>query len=162
MKERIRKMPRPVPRSRFSGARGSGSVSGIEPLPWSAMVNHQRRAGVLKADGDLLGGVVFVAVQHGVDGGLAHRHGEWKRSSSSRPASSASFSAAASTSLTLSMVELSEKLIRPALGPLTGFDIRLFWSGTGHFPSAPQQPCWQFHGWKGLCQAGNIDIWNND
>ena len=69
-------MPRPVPRRRFSGASGSGSVSGSRPLPWSAMVNHQRFAGVFKAGGDLLGGVVFVAVEDGVDGGLAHGHGD--------------------------------------------------------------------------------------
>ena len=33
MNDRMRKMPRPVPRSRFSGASGSGSVSGSRPLP---------------------------------------------------------------------------------------------------------------------------------
>src|SRR6478609_9260660 len=38
MKARIRKIPRPEPFIRFSGASGSGSDSGSSPLPWSVMV----------------------------------------------------------------------------------------------------------------------------
>src|SRR6185369_6560174 len=38
MNARIRKIPRPEPFIRFSGASGSGSDSGSSPLPWSVMV----------------------------------------------------------------------------------------------------------------------------
>jgi hypothetical protein len=37
MKALMRKMPRPDPRRMFSGANGSGTLSGSSPGPWSAM-----------------------------------------------------------------------------------------------------------------------------
>ena len=88
-----------------------------------------------------LGGIVLVAVQHGVDGGLAHRHGHVEalvlvEAGLGRPV----LSAAASTSPTLSMVELSEKLSRPSLGALTGFVIRLFRNGMAEIRLSAPQP----------------------
>lgn len=54
------------------------------------------------------------------------------RSSSSIPASAANFSAAASISLTLSMVEGSEKLNFPAFGLVTGFVSASTGNGKAH------------------------------
>ena len=55
-----------------------------------------------------------------------------KRSSSSMPASAASFSAAASISLTLSIVEGNEKLNFPAFGLVTGFVSASTGNGKAH------------------------------
>jgi hypothetical protein len=53
----------------------------------------------------------------------------WNRWSSSKPASVANLSAAASTSPTLSIVELKRKLSRPFFGSLNGFEFRLLRNG---------------------------------
>jgi anti-sigma B factor antagonist len=57
MNVRIRKIPRPEDLRKFSGAKGSGRAFG--------------RA--LKADGDVFGGVILVAMVDGVDRDFAHR-----------------------------------------------------------------------------------------
>ena len=67
-------MPRPVPRRMFSGASGSGTFSGIKSMALVGNHNHQVLAGILNRHFDLARGIVFVAVQHGVDGSFAHRH----------------------------------------------------------------------------------------
>ena len=68
-------MPRPDVFKRFSGAKGSGIFSGSRPLPWSRMVMIRSSPVRLKRQPHLLAGIVGVAVQDGVDGGLAHGHG---------------------------------------------------------------------------------------
>ena len=76
MKERIRKMPRPVPRNRFSGASGSGRVSGSRPLPWSATLMTSDLPVFSRLTAICLDGIVFVAVQNRVYSGFAHGHSE--------------------------------------------------------------------------------------
>src|SRR6185503_6500380 len=87
-----------------------------------------------------------------------------KRSSSSIPASSANFSAAASTSLTLSIVEGSEKLNFPAFGLVTGFVSASTGNGKAQRLTARgsntslgicgKRRCrGQFHGCSELCQG---------
>jgi hypothetical protein len=52
------------------------------------------------------------------------------------------------------MLELSENLIGPSMGALTGFVSAS--SGTGRGNTAPPSLCnlaGKFHGWKQLCQA---------
>ncbi len=68
-------MPRPVPRSRFSSASGSGTDSGSKPSALVGDGEYQVLAGVFKAHRNLPGGVVLVAVKDGVYSRLAHRHG---------------------------------------------------------------------------------------
>ena len=60
---------------RFTRVRQS---SGVQAFALIGDLEHKRRSGVLKIDGNLLGRIVFVAMQHGVDGGFAHRHGDTK------------------------------------------------------------------------------------
>ena len=72
MKLRIRKMPRPLALSRFSGAR-------IEALALVANANRQFGDGLgggLEIDEHALGRVVAVAVLDGVDHRLANRHAD--------------------------------------------------------------------------------------
>ena len=69
-------MPRPEPRSRLSGARGSGRVAGSSPGPWSAM-RMTSDSPVFSKDAVMrLSGLVGVAVKDGVDGSFAGRHGD--------------------------------------------------------------------------------------
>lgn len=53
-----------------------GQGFGVEAFALVGDGDDERRAVVLKAGGDVLGGVVVVAVEDGVNGGLAHGHGE--------------------------------------------------------------------------------------
>ena len=77
MKERMRKMPRPVPRKRFSGARGSGSVSGSSAFALVGDGNHQDLCRCFQSCTVIcLAGSYSLPCKHGVDGGLAHGHGE--------------------------------------------------------------------------------------
>ena len=79
MKLRIRKMPRPLPLRRFSGASGSGTVCGVEP---GAFVAHADVDALWRLGGSSgvnstctrLADVVPVAVFDGVDHRLAHGH----------------------------------------------------------------------------------------
>ena len=77
MKLRMRKMPRPLDLSRFSGSSGSATVSGSKPSPWSRtrIVSSGTSAsgGGLELDEHVLGRVVAVAVLDGVDHRLADR-----------------------------------------------------------------------------------------
>src|SRR5579863_5545878 len=120
MKERMRKMPRPVPRMRFSGSRGSGSVAGSTPLPWSQILKTSSEPVFSKLAVICLEGSYSLPWRTALTAASRTAMVTRKVSSSSSPASEAIFSAAASTSPTLSIVELSEKENFPGLEPLTG------------------------------------------
>ena len=109
---RIRKMPRPEPRRRFSGASGSGMLSGSSPGPWSAMRMTSASDVVSKEANDVLIGVVGVSVKNGVNGGFAHRHGDMGHGVLVEAGALRACSAVSSTLLTLSRDESSVKLTR--------------------------------------------------
>ena len=75
MKLRMKKMPRPLDLSMFSGASGSATSLGLEPLALVGDLDDElgrrvdRREGEL--DGDELAAILAVAVLDGVDHGLA-------------------------------------------------------------------------------------------
>ena len=77
MKLRIRKMPRPLDLSRFSGSSGLATCSGSKPSPWSRTrideLRHVGRGRRLELDEHVLGRVVAVAVLDRVDDRLADR-----------------------------------------------------------------------------------------
>ena len=78
MNWRIRKTPRPLVLSMFSGVSGFLIVSGSKPGPWSRTVTMKSAGSGSGVDGvideDDLGRVAGVAVGDGVDDRLAHRH----------------------------------------------------------------------------------------
>src|SRR6185437_13574505 len=58
------------------GRQGVGKRVGVEALALVGDSEDKGRAGIFKAEGDLLGGVVLITVEHGVNGRFPHRHGD--------------------------------------------------------------------------------------
>ncbi len=110
----------------------------VQPLALVGDDDHQRRAVVLKAGEYLLGEVDIRcrAERRSLQPSRAAT-ATWKHSSSSRPASEASFSATASISSTLSTADFSVRLSRPAFASLTGL-VSVF---SGTHPEANRPPC---------------------
>ena len=72
-------MPRPLDLSRFSGASGSASVVGVEPVALVADADRQLGHGLRRGfelHEDVLGRVVPVAVLDGVDHRFADGHAD--------------------------------------------------------------------------------------
>ena len=112
MKALIRKMPRPEPRRIFSGARGSGILSGSRPWALVGDPNNQRVRRRLKRRFDDLIRIVRITMKHRVHRRLAHSHRDMRNRIFVKSGPLCTCSAVNSILLTLSRDEGRVKLIR--------------------------------------------------
>ena len=129
IKALIRKMPRPEPRRIFSGARGSGTVSGSRPGPWSAIRTMSESEFASNEAVMCFVGSYALPCRTALTAASRTAIAMFGTVSSSKPARAAKSSAVLSTTSTLSMVDPS---VRDARLVVESGNLILWWDARRH------------------------------